>query len=108
MEAFNTLEVKAQCLFFFFYPGSDPLNVSQSGQPLGSICVRRVGSILMYQRGHLQGGKAQWRLFMCDRISGKKQVRPHVCVQSHLSDEEGKVPVRNDFCYRSVHQTFKV
>lgn len=94
--------------FFFSYPGSDPLNVSQSGQPLGSIGVRRVGSILMDQRGHLQGGKARWRLCMCERISGGKQVRPHVGVQSHLSDEEGKVPVRHDFCYCRVHQTFKV
>lgn len=55
-------KLKHNVIFFFSYPGSDPLNVSQSGQPLGSIRVRRVGSILMDQRGHLQGGKARWRL----------------------------------------------
>lgn len=60
MNCINTLAAVMSivlCVFFSFYPGPDPLNVSQSGQPLRSVCVRGVGSILVHQRGHLQGGK---------------------------------------------------
>lgn len=91
---------------FLFYPGPDPLNVSQPGQPLGSVCVGGVGSKLMHQRGHLQGGKSAARTWSA-WFSGKEG-GSYVCMESHLSDQQGKVPVRDYFCYRRVHQTFKV
>lgn len=64
MNCINTLAAvmsSVLCVSFSFYPGPDPLNVSQSGQPLRSVRVRGVGSILMHQRGHLHGGKSAAR-----------------------------------------------
>lgn len=73
------------CVFFSFYPGPDPLNVSQSGQPLRSVCVRGVGSVLMHQRGHLQGGKSAARTWGV-RDFLETEGRSYVCMESHLSD----------------------
>lgn len=87
MNCINTLAAVMSfvlCVFFSFYPGSDPLNVSQSGQPLRSVCIRGVGSILMHQRGHLQGGKSAARTW--GAWFSEKEGRSYVCMESHLPD----------------------
>lgn len=47
------------------YPNSGPLDVSESSEPLGSVRVRRIGSVLVHQGRHLQVHKeTKWCTFL--------------------------------------------
>lgn len=93
------------------YPVTEPLDVTQPGDPLGGVDVGGVGAAVVYLRGHLARGRQAVSLHL--ETGGHLTCHPrcpstHICMQGHLTGHEGQVAVRHNLGHTGVHEALHV